>query len=829
MRSYSSDEEAERKEPPKRQQTIDLVREDQFETARRIIFGSRVLHPRVGSEREAWTTAGLVRKDQIAYDTPFTLGGCELMITRGAPRPDLHPDIPDPNLIFGAPVWLAMAEPLYMEPVAQKPPRSARMRAVADRNPNYIEGVIVRDGKWMCIGILRSDVFVPFMPKFDSLLRFKLRPSPYGDEEHVTPGMGNMILDFMHGELSMHYSGPIIEFTKVGDEIYLYLEQRGAKGFETVLSILPQPGQTLRPVVIELPDGAGRAYNEERVRPIRPAFRGPAPLKRVRRYFDNVEVPEAFMRAHFYDGLGWSDPPHDRTDPCVYTISNDERQHVWCLSDVSAVLYAHDELMNVLTGPDIRRYIDDARATPGAPDADVVDKWQSLGGGKSVFSDEPVLLGRRDLDEDYAHDVNFDLPLKEQTTSFLSIGHSRHILARIVNIDAVSLGGTQPKGVDRGNPNRVWLIMDQNHGNRGYFSIYDFFRFGRRPCVFWEPSALRQVLRSEEAQLSQEAADRGQSFGDWLSRPEGGGGGGGPVGSTRRIQRMREQQQFLDDFEFLGCDVCGVNEAKHRASKLGRNVCSSECYATLKASSSSSEVIGTVHEAGSRWHLTYAQGGGVTGGSTTLTIHDGEHAFVEERLGLTGPRTTYAIPVIGDRRKLLDWARAAESVTPRGDWVHTVKVTEDDGAGHENEVLSKVVEGPPPPQIEAMLQLYYLHLAPVLNARRALPVSDARGWRVVFSTLGGFAGVNRSLVVYSNGDAKRVDRKAKERETWLPPVPNPESYFLAGLKAEEVKQSDQPHGYDMFSYQVAIYDERGQQLMAKSVANLPKIGEREVE
>ena len=74
-----------RARPKRRQASDEEVRRQQFETARRIIFGTRIVNtdePEVMA-RERHTSAGMVEWDQISFNTPVPLGQVRLMITKG--------------------------------------------------------------------------------------------------------------------------------------------------------------------------------------------------------------------------------------------------------------------------------------------------------------------------------------------------------------------------------------------------------------------------------------------------------------------------------------------------------------------------------------------------------------------------------------------------------------------------------------------------------------------------------------------------------------------------------------------------------------------------
>ena len=97
--------------------------------------------------REAWTTAGIVRSSDIAYDIPFQLGGATLMITEEANPSRLDGDASSRSRFL-------IIDWRRVQPLTPKTPK---------------DGLLV-SYQWVCIGYLRAHDFIPVMPNFAVLL-----------------------------------------------------------------------------------------------------------------------------------------------------------------------------------------------------------------------------------------------------------------------------------------------------------------------------------------------------------------------------------------------------------------------------------------------------------------------------------------------------------------------------------------------------------------------------------------------------------------------------------------------------------------------------------
>lgn len=152
-------------DPPsvKRGADVGNVRKMQFETARRILFGKKIIP---GTNRETWTSAGFLRYDEISFNVPFPLGDFTFLVSRGSPDPDKNRDAG-----FFCPVWLECKNHMG---------RSNMQNSGIDENffAGYDTGeigfLLVKPG-WLCIGFLTPDELIPILPDFASSIRLLIR------------------------------------------------------------------------------------------------------------------------------------------------------------------------------------------------------------------------------------------------------------------------------------------------------------------------------------------------------------------------------------------------------------------------------------------------------------------------------------------------------------------------------------------------------------------------------------------------------------------------------------------------------------------------------
>ena len=394
--------------PPMRQRRVrrpasaEEVRRMQFETARRIIFGSKNVHgysavtggPMPGKEqREAWTTAGFVRPDEISYQTPFQLGSVTLMITRG-----LNKEVPATQAermakATPAPiqvVWMEMPGPIVGMTLSGRP------RVSTSNDPDYLDGLMV-NYQWVCIGFLRADDFIPMMPNFASLFYVEIAVQGHPEDKRWNrppvaewPFPQSTRSEF--GQLTgreIKASLPIIQ--QMADKGIPLETPRFVWMYPTALvwkQLVPDPSPDA-PIGVhvadiarfvrydrvpwheqETPDDLGtysihRRYKGE----VTLKYKSVMPIHEARRMF-NVSAPEVFCNQ-----LGFVEQQPFAFLRADYDRSADTELHpvltAWRADDVAAVIYAQSYLMHVLTGPDRRRYegVPEGVATRTIPDA----------------------------------------------------------------------------------------------------------------------------------------------------------------------------------------------------------------------------------------------------------------------------------------------------------------------------------------------------------------------------------------------------------------------------------------------------------------------------
>lgn len=121
------------------------TRRAQFERARRILFGTRIIP---GTNREEWTSAGFLRREKIAYNAPFEYLGFEYVVTETDKRQERLN-----RGVLGI-VWLKAAAPF-----TRPSPRDSK-----DLRTN-------RD--WVAIGLLTKVSIIGIFPDFSKFLCFE--------------------------------------------------------------------------------------------------------------------------------------------------------------------------------------------------------------------------------------------------------------------------------------------------------------------------------------------------------------------------------------------------------------------------------------------------------------------------------------------------------------------------------------------------------------------------------------------------------------------------------------------------------------------------------
>jgi len=278
-------------------------------------------------------------------------------------------------------------------------------------------------------------------------------------------------------------------------------------------------------------------------------------------------------------------------------------------------------------------------------------------------------------------------------------------------------------------------------------------------------------------------------------------------------QRATKTQRLFGRIEQVGCDVCKEQPAKLKANKVpGLQVCSALCYQRAKiegwACTVDKDGLATVRkierhgvsEAGvDAWKLVYTRSGGIAGRVDTITLFSNGVAFY-------GADHSKPIQLIGNPEHVHRWALNAakapkHSPGERDGMYHTLHLFNREG----QEMVSKEVTGR---DIPLHLQLVQWQVSLPNTDRRKdediLP--DPRGWSLVKQERGGFAGVNKTITIYGNGDREALDMKRNDKRMHLDPVPDPERYFWDAIRAEPVAM---PKGFDVLSHFVTVYDDRG--------------------
>ena len=390
----------------RRPASAEEVRRQQFETARRIIFGRTNVHgyvhygehymePWPGKQpRERWTTAGTVEPLEVEYQTPFSLGGCTLMITQGAPDGHVFGRGGEAKGRFGAAVWMQMTGTVW-----------DRGEIVKPTSPPKRDAGLMLAANWVFIGILRADCFIPASPNWMDLVTIKA----YGHAGEADVGPNNYVNYRTHVDISRpvvlgrslfvaqeHLPEKIVIATAGFRPLHGRLDIRGLWywNYDTNLSWVQAAPKVKDddPEEISLLDVAnfagwstngrngswdqvlehdapgflrmspivrnmGRSPSTVYDTTMAAKYFGAVPLDRTRRYFD-VQPPAEFLRH-----LGCAGAvPHAA---CLFRYGGPHRlgaynESVWRVDDMAAVCYAQSYIMHVLTGPDRRHWFPNA-------------------------------------------------------------------------------------------------------------------------------------------------------------------------------------------------------------------------------------------------------------------------------------------------------------------------------------------------------------------------------------------------------------------------------------------------------------------------------------
>lgn len=375
--------------PAVRRANDDAVRKLQFETARRILFSTRVV-PGSNPPREWWTSAGFLRYNDIQFDTEFQLGEYTLKVTRGA--------VTD-NLIFAAPVWLKMRGRIgswYNSDEGMRP-------------SNTTPDIIVAGGEWVCVGILKSDNFVAVIPNFLNLCAVQLfeQDDGYGEKSeffYPTPDKRADYLDATaEGSIGGAYSTAIDE-----SRVYERIKEENSDldsedsddreklqelvdddmTFEIFTGDVKVDWAQLQPDAqypVYVFQGQGPLHEEDRMdeqhgmhktrdggrvksyidmsgEAYWVSYNGPIPFDQLATYLDH-RVPEQFI-ASFLPSTA-SVVPIDRAKAIFsfmgpnFVWRNTQQTTIWHAADIAAVAFVQSYLVYILSGPDKRRFIPD--------------------------------------------------------------------------------------------------------------------------------------------------------------------------------------------------------------------------------------------------------------------------------------------------------------------------------------------------------------------------------------------------------------------------------------------------------------------------------------
>ena len=342
-------------EPPRRRRADDAtVRKMQFDTARRILFGTDLIP---GTDRPMWTSAGFIRPDNVQYNTPFPLGPFTFVLRR-VPRSQ-----------NGILVFIEMRNVVHPFPDGTM--------------ENLSTDLIIR-GNWVAIGVLRQDEFFPIIPNF--LNTTAVRVFAENEEEYLSTLNGEMsILSIDNGKVMagiiFNISGDFAEDFDdpydsereseyyISHETEFHVFQMAADGNglgslgtrlatveenEPVIFQVFLVGKTTTDVgtVVEkhFEITSWNDFNYE--------IQFEIPFKYLQSFF-NVDIPNDFTQSMV---------ENEQFDPnklCVFTTSVSGRGRgrvisqettVWKASDMLAVAYAQSWIVHVLGGPDRRMF-----------------------------------------------------------------------------------------------------------------------------------------------------------------------------------------------------------------------------------------------------------------------------------------------------------------------------------------------------------------------------------------------------------------------------------------------------------------------------------------
>jgi len=503
------------------------VRRMQFETARRILFGTKKISGQ-GQPREAWTTAGIFSVFDAQLRIPFTLGNVTLMISRGLNAMiNLRRD-PGPYPEYTQVVWMRLPGPVVGKDEHDRPV-AYRASTTGEKSGLWI----VRH--WVCIGFLRRDDFIPMMPTFTDLMYLEvLKDGDTIKEVHWADVYGPTEDGRVEGN-TIEIEASVINRADFQDsddsgsaweDSYELKKSLSAQWKQLIPA--PEDGREwmshsveVSELVLDFADaeadqgsletdpfedqqaggGHGTYRSEIAYGPkLHIEYSPVLPIAEAHRMF-NVDPPEEFLA-----NLGAAS-----NGPCAFQRSASGRKAdpttlfcAWKHEDVAMVIYAWSYLMHVLTGPDPRPYRGDVGPFP-------------------------------------------DMKETQEPMPCLKIARATKLF---------------------GMP-RVELL---GHGHVPFVSAGIAMRFFTPSLAYLAARELQRDFARAAMTMSRGA------FGHMISSQD-----------REELFAMLAQMQIpldrMEETEFLGCHVCFDKPAAFKAVKVGLQVCSQQCYAALKQGS----------------------------------------------------------------------------------------------------------------------------------------------------------------------------------------------------------------------------------------------------
>ena len=353
-------------EPPRRRRADDAtVRKMQFETARRILFGTDLIP---GTDRPMWTSAGFIRPDNVQYIVAFPLGPFTFFLQRIAMS----------NTIL---VFVHMNNHVHEFPSRSDYVNDTRSASLIIQSP------------YVAIGVLKEDSFFPITPNF--LNTTAVRVFADNEEEYLSMADGRLFILSIDGgkvmagvsfNISGYFSDLVDEDEDSESEINYYIthetefhvfqmaaddDEMGNLGPLLGAVSESEPVEQQMFLIGEGKTDAGTVvktdYTINRFNDFIYDIEFEIPFQALQNFFD-VDIPQEFIESTI-DG---NDFDYER--PCVFTNnvtttgrghgiyaetlmrSTTQQRSVWKAGDMLAVAYAQSLLVHVLGGPDPRKF-----------------------------------------------------------------------------------------------------------------------------------------------------------------------------------------------------------------------------------------------------------------------------------------------------------------------------------------------------------------------------------------------------------------------------------------------------------------------------------------